>query len=379
MGKIQVGLMWSTGLDNDFSIREIADLNRQVGHNTGNVAFVHAIRKLVGSITTSVDWSSSAVSDVDVLVFPGANQIGSHTNLGDLANNMLSRGKPIVAIGIGAQSKSFNEDPKISDGTRQFLTALTQLSPNSNSNIWTRGGYSASQVAKNCSMANPVVGCCPSLFISPDKNLGSRLSSKPKIFRRIAVAGGNPGFKQMRLLERDLVQLVDSSVNPGCYITQSMIDMIQLGVDSRDQIGEATLNNYREFLLPSVTNSQFIEWCRSYVRSYFDARSWMLELSRYDVVVGARYHGVALGIQAGVPGMIFEIDSRTSELGESSGIPTVLPSDYDYLNRRTLESIWSKFDPDKFDDNRIMQARRFFSFLINNGLEPSDHLKSLVD
>lgn len=371
--------MWSSDFNFDYSSREIRELNSAVGHNTGNVAFVHAIQKLIAGIVSTVNWSASEITDLDVLIFPAANQVGTHTHLQDLAENMLSRGVPVVAIGLGAQSTSFDQDVDVSDGTKSFLRALVELAPTASSNIWARGPYSAQQIRKNCTNADPISGCCPSLFINSSRNLGAKLDRKSKIFRRIAVAGGNPGFKKMRDLERDLVRLVDSASNPGCYVPQSMMDFMQLGIESRNDLEDSVILKYRDFLIPGLSESEFHAWASTYMRAFFDARSWMLELSRYDVVAGARYHGVALGLQSEIPGVLFGFDTRTQELGTTSGIPVALPEDFDYLSHRTLEHIWSRFDSNQYDKNRIEMAQKFTSFLVSNGLQPSTHLMKLAD
>lgn len=376
---MRIGLMWSSDLTFDYSTRRIDELNSAVGHNTGNVAFVHAIKKLVDGIVTNVNWSLNDVSELDMLIFPAANQVGSHTELGDLAEKLTARGIPVVVIGLGAQGENFDTDVQVSDGTQRFLSALVELAPTSVSNLWARGPYSVKQIQRNCINADPISGCCPSLFINSNGKLGSLVDKKSKTFRRIAVAGGNPGFGTMRDLERDLVRLVDSSTSPGCYFPQSMKDFMQLGLDSRTEMASTVVLKYRNFLLPELSESEFVAWAKTFMRSFFDARSWMLELSRYDVVAGARYHGVALGLQSETPGVIFGFDTRTQELGATSGIPVASPLDFDFLSPRALEKIWSGFDPQQFDQNRIEMAQKFISFLLGNGLRPSRHLEIIAD
>ena len=39
--------MWGSDLSVDYSDRNFEELYKSVGHNTGNVAFVHAIKKLI--------------------------------------------------------------------------------------------------------------------------------------------------------------------------------------------------------------------------------------------------------------------------------------------------------------------------------------------
>jgi polysaccharide pyruvyl transferase WcaK-like protein len=105
----------------------------------------------------------------------------------------------------------------------------------------------------------------------------------------------------------------------------------------------------------------------------------MLELSNYDAVVGARYHGVALGVQSEVPGILIAIDSRTYELGKATGIPTVKPVDLLSVTKNTLKRIWEEFDPFLYDSRRVTLAQEFLNFLKKNGLEPTDHLKRIAE
>lgn len=370
--------MWSSGLDHDFSTRDSKELFRAVGHNTGNAAFVHAIRKLINHSGLKIDWSGDELGEIDLLVFPAANQLGSHTNLGDLAENLTRRGKPLVVVGLGAQSPDTSSDVQLSPGTRKFLEVIHRLRPSSNPNIWTRGPYSTNQIKRLIPNSDSIAGCCPSLFVSPHRRLGQLLSHRSGRFQKVAVAGGNLGFRGTRGLEQDLSALVSDALHPGIYVTQSGRDSIQLGLDSRSELGPEETEKLRVLIQPNSSAEEFRVWARSYARVFFDARSWMLELSNYDVVAGARFHGVALGVQAGIPGIVFGFDSRTLELAQTACIPVVEPQECSYISRRALEDFWKRFDPVDFDKNRITKAREFYNFCIGNGLTPSDHFKQLL-
>jgi hypothetical protein len=376
---LRASLMWGSDLDEDYSVRNFDNLYKSVGHNTGNVAFVHAIKKLVKIDVVSVPWHSVGEIKSEVLVFPAANQLGRHTDLGDLASGLEMSGAPIVVIGLGAQADDENSEPELKPGTQFWLETILKNRPSFNSNIWTRGEYTSNQIRRLVPGSDPVTGCCPSLFINQSAVLGKDLSINKSDFRRVAVAAGNQGFRGMSKIEPELASLVSDSLYPGRYITQSMGEMIALGLGQFEKIDGEKMKSLNKYIAPWLDESGFKNWCRTYARTYFDAKSWMYELSNFDAVVGARYHGVALGLQAGIPGVLIAIDSRTYELGLATGVPTIKSIEIDSITRRYLKTKWEEFDPIAYDSSRVALAQRFHRFLTDNLLEPTDHLKKLAD
>ena len=59
-------------------------------------------------------------AECDVLVFPAANQLGKHTDLGALAQRLQQAGVPLVVIGVGAQAESFEHKIELSEGTKNW-------------------------------------------------------------------------------------------------------------------------------------------------------------------------------------------------------------------------------------------------------------------
>lgn len=371
--------MFASDLDEDYSNRNPKNMFRSVGLNTGNVAFVHAIKKLIKLENGNATWDSAENVKSDAVVFAAANQLGKHTDLGGLASSMEKSGVPIVVIGLGTQTPQQDQFPELSPGTQLWLETMLKMRPTANSNIWTRGEYSADQIRRFVPDSDPVIGCCPSLFISSSIELGKQLKNTQSDFRRVAVAAGHPGMHAMREIECQLTSLVSDVYATGRYIPQSPEEMIALGLGNFETLKPESITHLNEFIAPSLSHTDFINWCKTYARAFFDAKSWMLELSHFDVVVGARYHGVALGMQAGVPGIVIDIDGRTHELGISTRIPMFKPRDATDISRSYLKKIWDEFDPVMYDLNRIDLARRFLKFLTDNLLEPTDHLKKLAD
>ena len=371
--------MWGSDLSVDYSDRNFEELYKSVGHNTGNVAFVHAIKKLIKMDNNSVPWHNIGKHSGEVLVFPAANQLGKHTDLEGLAKGLEESGVPIVVIGLGAQADDEHSVPELTPGTQHWLETVLKQRPSTNPNVWTRGQYTTDQIERLVPGSDPITGCCPSLFINKSAELGMILSKNKSEFRRIAVAAGNQGFRGMSKIEPELASLVSDALYPGRYITQSMGEMIALGLGQFEKIDDEKMQSLNKYIAPWLDESGFKNWCKTYTRTYFDAKSWMYELSNFDAVVGARYHGVALGLQAGIPGVLIAIDSRTYELGLATGVPTIKSIEIDSITRRYLKTRWEEFDPIAYDTSRVALAQRFHRFLKDNLLEPTDHLKKLAD
>lgn len=355
------------GLDpniSDYPLKETENLCKAVGGNTGNLAFHYAIQKQLG-LKTVVPWSAFP-QDIDnagsLGVIPCANQLGPHANFSGMAAKLGKTQAKYVAIGLGAQSGIGGKLPVIPEGTLKWLEQIVEHSPSGNPNITVRGDFTLevldSYGFKGCAVS---LGC-PTLFINPDRNLGSVISGNLREPRKVAVLAGHYKWKHLKKLE---ASLLDIASRDGAYITQSPKDMIKLG---RGEVGES-LDDYleiKEYLQPRMTDNEFGEWVSSHANVFFDVLAWMEFYRRFDFVIGPRIHGVILALQAGVPGACIVHDSRTLELCESMKVPYVLAKDHLEgldVNKVVEEFEFSQFD---FDKNREEKSVRFNDFLVNN-------------
>lgn len=129
------------------------------------------------------------------------------------------------------------------------------------------------------------------------------------------------------------------------------------------------------------TYDELLRWMRKYSYIFVDVPNWMRFLSHYNFVLGPRYHGVALGIQAGIPGTVVAIDSRTLELSKETGIKVVDISEFKEGEAHNVvdRCKWTEGDALRFDAHREEKAGIMLGFLESNNLEPSDHLISMQD
>lgn len=354
---------------------------RATGGNTGNVAFVQGIKNILGDSFGIVNWGDNPElvnKHYDHLVICCANQIGAHVDLAGWCDRLKNFDLPTTFIGLGAQSDKIGEIPDIPDGTKQFLLLSKSLrnDPES-SNIITRGTFS-SEVIEHYGVDSSPFGC-PSQFISTEKDLGTRClahQNRAK-FERIMTAAGNPWHPSWSL-ENTLTEIVEK--NRGDYILQHPKALIQLALG---EAGTLSLSHIKhlEKVYSRIGDWEAIKaWFESFSVFFADAQNWMHYSRHFTLAIGPRYHGVALPIQAGVPGKVISIDSRTEELSVTTGIPTMPYSDVENLSSDELISLcrWTTSDAENYNRVRITNASRYQAFLNNNNLPVNDAISALA-
>jgi hypothetical protein len=357
------------------SAQELFD---ETGGNSGNLAFMFAMSEhIVGAAHMGWSAPAGAIRNAgDVIVLALANQLGPHTDLGSAATKLREFGLPVIAIGLGAQAATAGSEIKLTDGTADWLDTLAAMAPTAGPNIGVRGTYTQEQISRlGYPTASAVTGC-PSNFINPDPDLGNiiahRFKTRP---RHIAVCGGIPYIPQLRNLERDLCDLVSGS--GGAYIVQHGLQMLQLARNEFDLMPSETLENCRDYMRPDDSTEQFKAWCRHHAVAFYDVRAWMDYIRRFDFVIGTRFHGAMLAIQAGVPAACITHDSRTAEMCETMGIPARHYNEIKgSLTRYNLLDFFD-FDASGYTEKRHYLCARFKSMLIEADVPCSKRLSSL--
>lgn len=367
-------------LNYQFSEANADEVMVATGGNTGNIAFVHGVRKLIGNQLIRVGWGWDPTvvrQKVDHLIICCANQLGAHIDLGGWADRLEAFGLPVTLFGIGAQSDSIDVMPTLPAGTIRFLHVVKKLSIAADSNIASRGEYTAAVI--RCLEINASPLGCPSLHASAIKNLGDKIllrQNKSKICK-VTIAAGNPWHAKSAPLEKKLCDIVNKYY--GEYILQHPVSMVQYMYGERDAIAENVRQRFSDVYGVSDFE-ELLSWYRRNASLYIDVGTWMLALKRSDFVLGPRYHGVALGLQAGVPGTVIAIDSRTTELCQGTGIKYLELEDALNLSSDDIieASRWNSSDAELFDGRRETAATGYLNFLLENDIVPSEHLKNLL-
>lgn len=355
---------------------------RATGGNTGNVAFVQGIKNILGDSFGVVNWGDNpkAVNKhYDLLVICCANQIGAHVDLAGWADRLKNFDLPTVFIGLGAQSDEIGNIPDIPEGSKTFLSLTKSLRPDaSHSNIITRGVFS-SQVVESFGVDSSPFGC-PSQFISTQLNLGQKcLAHQQRTkYDRIMTAAGNP-WHASATLENTLTEIVEKY--RGDYILQHPKALLQLALGEANSL---SLNHVErlEKVYSRIGDWDHIKaWFESFSVFFADAQNWMHYSKHFTLAIGPRYHGVALPIQAGVPGKVISIDSRTEELSVTTGIPTVRYKDVENMGADELVNFcrWGSNDATNYDSVRKENAVKYEGFLSENGIPVNERITALAE
>jgi hypothetical protein len=385
---LRVGIVHSGVLKEvqDASQLDLKTLEGLVGANTGNLAFTYPIDRLIDNPVERIPWNfdiESAREKFDVLWFACANMLGSHCDLGWVADHLEQTGLPVIAVGLGAQNRSTHDlDCAITPGTLRWLLTLERLSP-SGCNIFCRGQYTDS-ILKGLQLGYSTSGCCPSLFISSDSSLGETIARRAlddhNLSKPFAVYSGFIGNHSLYSLEQSLVQLLETTNQPGIYISQHGKTLLSLSEPRfRDQLSEEQIQEAKEMIMPMASDLDFLSWCDQHAKTFYSVDEWMDSLKNFSASTGMRFHGNMLSLQAGIPSVCITIDSRTEELCRSCLVPSMTTLEFKHVSSDILRRVFNvRFNPAEFDANRSLMARKFMSFLLANNLTPSRHLQSLA-
>lgn len=358
-----------------------SQIMQATGGNTGNVAFVDAIKKILGDSYTEIQWGldpSEVSANFDAIVICCANQLGSHADISHWGEKLKKFSLPVVLIGLGAQSDEIGQIPNIPNGTLSALEIIHSLRPDANqANIITRGAFS-SEVLASLGFDSIPIGC-PSQFHSSSPNLGEKCLSHKKnsSYGRAMVAGGNPWAKSARI-ERLLIDVVNNT--NGEYILQHPQIMFELSLGEVNNIAAEHMKMVEEKYAFLGDSNKIFDWFQTYTNFFCDSQTWINRSRSFSLALGPRFHGVILPIQAGVPGKVIAIDSRTEELAVTTGVPYIQEN---AINGKTPEElieacIWTEKDAEMLDQKRIANANEYISFLFKNKLKPSPHLYKIA-
>lgn len=348
-------------------------LFEKTGGNTGNLAFLDAVRSHLGAEATILPLGAPG-RDVraagDIIVMPLANQLGAHTDLSDWARWLREYNLPVLGIGLGAQARKQGDPVKLSPGTGHWLATMASLSPGKGPNLGTRGAFTAEQVRLAGYPGTATITGCPSNFTSVDNPADRLAGAYQRVPERIAVTAGIPFLPALARIERLLASLV---TEPRSYIVQHGLEMIRLASGEFDLIERNELDLAHNYIMPGQDMETFKSWCRIHAVALHDVQGWMAHLRTFDFVVGTRFHGVMLALQAGVPAGCITHDSRTEEMCQTMGVPYCSYRDiHTLLHGNVLD--YFTFDAEAYRATRRTLLDRYLQIYADADLEISDHL-----
>ena len=377
---MRIGLLAPSRRYEDSFLGDSEALFRASGDNLGNFAFVEALWRHLAPNAVILPWHAppeAARETCDILVLAAANQLGPHNELGPFAAHLEKIALPVVVVGLGAQAPSLGAAVRLTPGTERWARTLAALAPTTRPNIGVRGEFTRRALEKLGLSGRAVTIGCPSNFLNdrPDFYAALKRRFAKRRIDRLAVAAGSRHFPGTRDWERRAVRLVEQTA--GAYVAQADLDMVRLARGESELSDPSEAEAIRVFLAPERTPEQLQLWRQRHAAAFADATSWMEAMRAFDFAIGARFHGVMLAVQAGVPGGVVAHDSRTLELCQSTGLPVrlaaELPSDFG------LADLYSLFDLDvgEYAATRERMRRAYVELLRGSGIEPNPRLATI--
>lgn len=334
--------------------RKTSELYDMCGHNVGNLAFWGAVSSYISAEKTFFGWNfdpAEVNEKVDVLVFPAANQLNPRFDLGSFSERFEKVNVPLVIVGLGAQAEAYGRPVDLKEGTARWLKVVAERTKT----IGSRGVFSA-EIMGQYGVKNVEVIGCPSFFINPRSDLGAVLASKTKpSYDRISI---NQGDVPDNVWKAEQMLAAHAARPESQYVVQAPSFWVSLALGRFEELSAAERERYAS-LFPEGGKRP---------SAYFDFKFWIQALSSYDLSIGTRIHGNILALQAEIPAICIDHDSRTRELSDTIKMPRVAIRDFLAFNNVEEFTSAYEFDWADFDTNRSYLKSRLITIFNDQGI-----------
>ena len=361
-------------IDRSFSM-DTDKLFGLTGRNTGNLVFwyafnmhVQAIRKEYFAFNFS-EQAVDAINKTDALVFIFANHVNKAMDLGHLVPRLERVEVPIIAIGLGAQSRLGEDIDWLPEGSVKFF----QLLSSKTKQIGVRGEFTQNVLRQHGIENTVVLGCISNFLV--DKLEGKIVSFDPDSTKYARIGLNNDLIESLQPLNEMVSQLFPRSMLD--FIVQAPVELLHLARNELGKVSPEYMSRLEKIAKPFAAGGFSEREIFDRLYAFYDARAWFEHVRRYDLTLGSRMHGNMVSFQAGVPTIFVPHDSRTDELARTMELPR-----FELSECRSTSSPKELFQKVEFDVTRYFSRRRelkgrYISLLHDGGLKPSKFLESL--
>ncbi len=342
------------------------DLYRAIGMNTGNLMFTTAMYRQLGDEVKQVDFSfnPAAVNEnFEAIVIPAANWLNQMDNWDWFTDLIQQVEIPIVTIGIGLQADTNQLGAiRVNASCERLVRILSTKAPF----ISTRG-FLTTRYLQSIGIMNVVTTGCPSLYMPFPKD------------RKVAVSGSDTVIQSTRYYyfhhEAQKKNLNNTLFRAGSKNRYDMVYqsepeemeyLIKTGphmeIDNPRVSGLAKL-----YCLGSIEELKI--YLGNYTKTFLDVDEWSSYLRSKARLVGTRLHGAIISLNSGTPAILLAHDSRTSEMIDFAGIPTVSPKKFGDFSSSKLKSAFEKVNLEEYIARRDENHTIYKQFLTVNNLK----------
>ena len=348
--------------------RSFSHLYQMVGQNTGNLVFTNAVWSQIAGPKERVSFSfdpDDLNQRLDSLVIPAANWFSPTVDFSSLADLIERLKIPVIIVGLGAQANHFDSNLFVPEGTVRFVKAISERSHS----LSVRGEYSKS-VLQKFGINNVRVTGCPSLYtgkrVIPNFRGGVRVRYEYGQLHSTRYGSVQTAFLQHRNVHRDIYEFVFKN-NLDILIQSEPWEMSLL----TEHVTQEPVDQPHMSFLASIYGAKNHAELRTYIakhaKLFFNVADWERSLEHYDYSFGTRLHATIMALNSGVPAILINHDSRTKEMAEFAGIPTI-SSDQVALSKNGIERLFRSTSWSKFYEQREAEKDVMHDFFRSNGV-----------
>lgn len=310
----------------------------RVGSNTGNLVFDASLRTTIRCTPLLLEELKERSWEFDALVVRNFIWMSEDKDMSSFREIMGWFGKkPIIPISAGLQSPDFRPDFHLHPETAKILQELSERCC-----IGVRGEYTARILEKHGVRNLRIIGC-PSLYYRP--NFQRKIESVEKVEKEQALSNYKTLSKTLDTpLDREILNYL--AKNTGQFVEQTRCYL-------PDRLREGAFSDFMAFYRNRKLFFRFEDWLRFASGKAFS--------------MGGRFHGNVVSVLAGVPALFVVFDSRTRELTDFFGLPTIDAADFD--PHKPLEYYCQLADYSRFNQRYPALLENFMEFCLENGLE----------
>lgn len=310
--------------------KTIAQCWTGVGGNTGNQLFINALAKQVKYDTCSFGYSIDVErvnSSVDLIVIPAANWLKTGGDLTSWWRALRDTTPPIFIAGVGAHTVGFDNLPKLSEGTIQFMRMVSSRTKV----IATRGEFTT-QVLNHYGIKNVRTTGCPSLYSSCTPEFSQvrpvsdlHMSQVALQATRHEIGDNRSNYSTGRQRIERLLFLA-ARFSSAHYIVQSEREELSLLLRRPETLTPAEVNNILHYY--GLDSLEDINGFIDRARVFFDLADWLEFLRSLKFCIGSRLHGCIASLTAGTKACLLTHDARTRELAVFAQLPSMEAADF---------------------------------------------------
>lgn len=340
------------------------------GGNSGNQVIAYGLLKTISFEAVSWDYSigpARANDEYDLLLIAAANFLHEGFDFGHMASFIEATKLPCIMVGVGAQSSDYSTDIRLKPGTDRLMRVVSERS----NLIGVRGAFTA-DVLNKMGIRNLQVTGCPSYYMNCKPSLEIR---KPPLHphARLLINSSRDvvshSFDRERMISV-VCQLLALAIERNAdFVPQSELPEISISETRDPEVVQRYIKQILDAFpfYESVADRTIMDqWFNRHMRALWDVPNWYREMKNYDFVLGNRFHGNMMALQAGTPACVICHDTRTTEMCEFFGLPFV---GLQNIDRVDVADLYSLVDPAAINSRYQFLYRQYKQFLQDNKLD----------